>query len=85
MGNNKNKPNSEQSQNHNRNDAWILPYEVAAEQEAEDEHKDGCPKHHNVDVKGKVLEPYIWHPEAVVREIGAHGYSKWGKRKSRIY
>lgn len=52
---------------------WLLPYQVTAEEKAEDEDKDGRPKHHNVDIKRKVLEPYIWHPETVVWEIGAHG------------
>lgn len=56
-----------------------LPYQVAAEEEAEDEDKDRCPKHHNVDIKREVLKPYIWHPETVVREIGAHGSSGWRK------
>lgn len=65
------------------NDAWILPYQIAAEEEAEDEDKDGRPKHHNVDVKGKVLEPYVWHPETVVREIWAHGYSEWKKKQQQ--
>lgn len=52
---------------------WLLPYQVTAEEKAEDEDKDGRPKHHNVDIQRKVLEPYIWHPETVVRGIGAHG------------
>lgn len=56
--------------------AQLLPDQVAAEEEAEDEDKDGCPKDHNVDIKRKVLEPYIWHLETVVWEIGAHGYSR---------
>ena len=62
---------------------WFLPYQVAAEEEAEDEDKDGRPKHHNVDIEGKVLEPYIWHPETVMWEIGAHGYSAWRKRNKQ--
>lgn len=53
---------------------WIIPYQVATEEKAEDEDKDGGPKHHNVDVERKVLKPDIRHPETVVLEIGAHGY-----------
>ena len=51
----------------------ILPYQITAEEEAEDEHKDGSPKHHDIDIERKVLEPYIWHPETVVWEVRAHG------------
>lgn len=62
---------------------WLLPYQVAAEEKAKDEDKDGRPKHHNVNIKGEVLEPYVWHPETVVLEIGAHGYSAKERKKKR--
>ena len=51
-----------------------LPNQIAAEEKAEDEHKDGSPKHDNVDIEGEVLKPYIRHSETVVLEIQGHGY-----------
>ena len=50
-----------------------LPYQVAAEEQAEDEDEYSRPKHNNVNIEGKVLEPYVWHPESMVLEIGTHG------------
>lgn len=50
-----------------------LPYQIAAEQKAEDEDEDGGSEHHYVDVEGEVLKSYIRHPETVVLEIQGHG------------
>lgn len=54
----------------------VLPNQIAAEEETEDEDKYGRAKDHDVDVKGQVLEPYIRHSETVVLIVGAHGYPK---------
>lgn len=44
----------------------VLPNQVAAEEQAEDEDENGRPKDNNVDIEGKVLKPYIRHPESVM-------------------
>lgn len=56
-----------------------LLYQVAAEEQTENEDENGRPKHHDVDIQRKVLESYIRHPEAVVKRLGAHRYS--GRRE----
>lgn len=60
-----------------------LPYQIAAEQKAEDEDEDRRSKHHDVDVKGQVLKSYIRHPETVVLETRGHGYPPAGERDQR--
>lgn len=60
-----------------------LPYQIAAEQKAEDEDKDRRSEHHDVDVEGQVLKSYIRHPETVVLEIRGHGYPGGGEEVKR--
>lgn len=45
----------------------VLPDKIAAEEEAKDEDENGGPKDDNVDVQRKVLEPYIRHPETMMK------------------
>lgn len=52
-----------------------LPYQVAAEEQAQDEDEYCSAEHHDVDVEGKVLESNIRHSEAIVLEIRAHGWA----------
>lgn len=60
-----------------------LPYQIAAEQKAEDEDEDRGSEHHDVDVEGEVLESYIRHPETVVPEIRGHGYPGGGTEEKK--
>lgn len=60
-----------------------IPYQIAAEQKAEDEHEDGSSEDHDVDVEGEVLKSYIRHPEIVVLQTRGHGCPGGGEERKR--